>query len=524
VAGNSTIADMWQEYCDGFVEQSAYFKEPQNYTAVGKGDINTYKLFLERFYSLLSEGGCMGIVVPSGIYTDQGCQPLRQLFFGLSRIEFLYCFENRRAIFNIHRSFKFVLFGTQKGGETEEFKCAFMEHDPEKLIQIDCVALKLSRGQVERFSGDALSIPEFNSSYDVEIGLRILDGHPLYGELNVGVEDEIHKTNDSHLFSEKGRDTIPVYEGAHIWHYDNEFADVGLCINQADAQAYAEKELIAASRNRGFLKCRVGDAFSPRRNWSSEPRLAFREVAASTNERTFIFAFIPAGCLHTYSLRSIERFYLVGEDPNNIEEKEVWSFKSLMAVLAVCNSFVSDFYVRAQCTNHLSTVYMNMPISKAAIREPVSDFLVPRASRLSCTGEGLAVLWADLYDDRWQDVEFWYPKELGMADLYGPREEQECRRDIAEGVLALGSRWSPTCGVHGRAPDRRDSGDRAQLRAEIDACVAHVYGLSRDDFAYILDTFPVVKRKEERAFGEFMSRRKCLEEYDRLGPIIGEMK
>ena len=85
MAGNSTIADMWQEYCDGFVEQSAYFKEPQNYTAVGKGDINTYKLFLERFYSLLSEGGCMGIVVPSGIYTDQGCQPLRQLLCLWSR-------------------------------------------------------------------------------------------------------------------------------------------------------------------------------------------------------------------------------------------------------------------------------------------------------------------------------------------------------------------------------------------------------------------------------------------------------
>jgi hypothetical protein len=58
--------------------------------------------------------------------------------------------------------------------------------------------------------------------------------------------------------------------------------------------------------------------------------------------------------------------------------------------------------------------------------------------------------------------------------------------------------------------------------AEIDAYVAHLYGLSRDDFAYILDTFPVLKKKEMKAFGEFMSKRKCLEEYDRLVPIIME--
>ncbi len=53
--------------------------------------------------------------------------------------------------------------------------------------------------------------------------------------------------------------------------------------------------------------------------------------------------------------------------------------------------------------------------------------------------------------------------------------------------------------------------DCAKLRAEIDAYVAHLYGLSWDDFACILDTFPVLKKKEEKAFGEFMSKRKCLE-------------
>jgi len=33
-------------------------------------------------------------------------------------------------------------------------------------------------------------------------------------------------------------------------------------------------------------------------------------------------------------------------------------------------------------------------------------------------------------------------------------------------------------------------------------------------------TFPDLKRKEEAAFGEFMSKRKCLEEYDRIKIIM----
>ena len=80
--------------------------------------------------------------------------------------------------------------------------------------------------------------------------------------------------------------------------------------------------------------------------------------------------------------------------------------------------------------------------------------------------------------------------------------------------------WGKTCGVHDRLPDRRDTGDRAQLRAEVDAYVAHLYRLTRDDFASVLNTFPVLKRKEEAAFGEFVSKRKCLEEYDRIAAIL----
>jgi hypothetical protein len=67
---------------------SKEFEQQSEYTAalglpcLGKGDINTYKLFLELvFNTLLKNGGRLGIVTPSGLYTDQGCQPLRVTIF-----------------------------------------------------------------------------------------------------------------------------------------------------------------------------------------------------------------------------------------------------------------------------------------------------------------------------------------------------------------------------------------------------------------------------------------------------------
>ena len=119
--------------------------------------------------------------------------------------------------------------------------------------------------------------------------------------------------------------------------------------------------------------------------------------------------------------------------------------------------------------------------------------------------------------------EFWYPS-FAPIDTYGPVHEQEIRRRLKEEAKNLTPEWGPHCGVHDRLLDRRDTGDRAQLRAEIDAYVAHLYGLSKEDFAYILDTFTVLKKKEEKVFGEFMSKRKCLEEYDRIKLILEESK
>ena len=65
---------------------------------------------------------------------------------------------------------------------------------------------------------------------------------------------------------------------------------------------------------------------------------------------------------------------------------------------------------------------------------------------------------------------------------------------------------------------------RARLRAELDAVYAHLYGLTREELTYILDTFPVLRKKEIAAFGEYRTKRMCLEEYERFAGIISQIK
>ncbi|MBW1700358.1 MAG: hypothetical protein JRK26_26680, partial [Deltaproteobacteria bacterium] len=508
MADNPAIAERWEEYCNGFAEQSAYFKEPLSYSALGKGDINTFKLFLEQFFTVLADGGRMSIVVPSGLYTDQGCQPLRQMFFNRSRVEFLYCFENRwpTVFTSVDGRFKFVTFGTWKGGKTDWFKCAFMEHDPERLPVIDANALKMSVKQVRKFSPDTLSVMEFKSQRDIDVTTKIYGDWPLLGEKledtwNVKFRRELDMTNDSHLFKTTPTD-CPLYEGKMIWLFDSAFEEPRYWLDRNEVEEA------------------LGDNAWEGRHY----RVGFRDIAASTNERTLIASIVPPCWIGNTLPTVVPKNKDKGSNgPNDLEG--VW-------LATFLGSFCADFVIRQKVTNHMNFFYMKtIPIPREPERSILKSFpvLIAKSMRLLCVKDKFANLWEKLYSSDWQSPEFWYPSSLpapglrqagAPIDNYGPAHEQEIRRRLRDEAIKLTPEWGPHCGVHDRLPDRRDTGDRAQLRAEIDAYVAHLYGLSRDDFAYILDTFPVLKKKEEKAFGEYMSKRKCLEEYDRIGQIM----
>ena len=52
--------------------------------------------------------------------------------------------------------------------------------------------------------------------------------------------------------------------------------------------------------------------------------------------------------------------------------------------------------------------------------------------------------------------------------------------------------------------------------AELDAAFFHLYGLTRDEVDYIMDTFPIVRRADEAAHDEYRTKRVILEIYDAM--------
>lgn len=67
-----------------------------------------------------------------------------------------------------------------------------------------------------------------------------------------------------------------------------------------------------------------------------------------------------------------------------------------------------------------------------------------------------------------------------------------------------------------------DDERRSWLRAELDAAFFHLYGIDRDDAAYILDTFPIVRRHDEEQHGEYRTKNRILAIYDAMAVAAGQ--
>ena len=172
----------------------------------GSGKAYTYKLFLESAHALLRKGGRMGLIVPSGIYSDHGTLGLRTLFLEHCRWEWLFGIENSRRIFPIHRSQKFNPVIIEKGSSTEAIRTAFMRRTLEDWERAEELAMPYTRAQVEKFSPKSRAILEIQSRRDLDILEKIYTNSVLLGDDGPdgwGIrysQGDFNMTSDSRLF------------------------------------------------------------------------------------------------------------------------------------------------------------------------------------------------------------------------------------------------------------------------------------------------------------------------------------
>jgi hypothetical protein len=185
----------------------------------GSADLNTYKMFLEAGHALLRQGGRLGLLVPSGIYSDKGAASLRRLFLKKSRWSHLYAFQNERFIFGaVHHSFKVAAVQVEKGGKPDLLRTRFRlgpgdspeAHELERDIPNESSYLTVSVSAIEEFSPHSGAILEIRTPRDLEIAKKLYGNGVLLGDKshdgwNIRYTTEFHMTSDSELFPPRSK-------------------------------------------------------------------------------------------------------------------------------------------------------------------------------------------------------------------------------------------------------------------------------------------------------------------------------
>jgi hypothetical protein len=97
--------------------------------------------------------------------------------------------------------------------------------------------------------------------------------------------------------------------------------------------------------------------------------------------------------------------------------------------------------------------------------------------------------------------------------------EPFARDVLAEVGVSKWNEWFPANPIDedGRPqPFIWDEERRFDLRCDLDALYFHLYEISRDDVEYIMETFPIVKRKDVAAYGRYRTKEVILRKYDEL--------
>lgn len=315
------------------VSQLRFCRSSGAYNHQGQGQSNQYQLFLERAWQLLKPDGRWGLILPSGIATDHGSATLRRALFDRATVDTWLGFDNRRAIFPIHRSMRFVVITATQEGSTErlDYQCGLQEaavldrrpSRPSEEVERD--RLSIARSRLEAWDPDHLTIPEITSRDALGILTLAASSHPRLSSPDgwrARFGRELNATDDkAHFVTAAYRGaSLPIVEGKHLQPFQ-----VTLDSHMARIPRAAAERLIASRSSYG------------------RARLAYRDVASATNRLTLIAGMLPRHTLSTHTV-----FCLKSEMPL----RDQWCLMGLL------NSLAANFLVRLHVTTHVTASLM----------------------------------------------------------------------------------------------------------------------------------------------------------------------
>ncbi len=290
------------------------------------GQANRYQLFLERAVALTRPGGRIGMIVPFGLLSDAGSAALRRWLFSRCQVDRLVGFDNRAAVFPVHRSLRFVLLSATAGGESDEILCRFGESDasaldgagaPDTRAPASWFPVRVNLPLLRRLSGDSLAVPDVRSPLDLALAERAAAMYLPLGHVrgwHARFARELNATEDRDCLRERPPGW-PVLEGKHIVPFRADATTVRWHVDEREV--------------RQRLGARAGRL-----------RLAYRDVAGAANRITLIAAVLPARSASTHTL-----FCLQPGLPARAHH----------FLCAILNSVVLNFLARLWVGTHVTT-------------------------------------------------------------------------------------------------------------------------------------------------------------------------
>lgn len=372
MAAHPAIAAAWQAYDASFQIQNHFYADAYRYQVVKdsqgkqlKGDNNLYKIFIEKVFTILRDGGTCGIVVPDNLNIDNGCTGLRRLLMDEATIRELVMFENRKKLFDIDSRYKYdvLTFDKKRPRKNFAFDAGFYWYDPiwldgtpseayiaqdEKNRKCHHVRYRYASTFIRNLSPDTLTILEFRNKSSLDIFSKMI-AFPAIGDereaLYIRTYNEFHMTNDADLF-QLGGNGWPLYQGGMVHHFNPHFKAPERFIVREEGETRLAK------------KWRCEAKALPDRTY----RIAWRDIAQPTDTRSLICCVVPRGAF-------------VGNTLNLVELKSgdavVKDSVLIAGLCALLSSHVCDFYVRQRMAKHVNAFILKelpVPRDEASLR------------------------------------------------------------------------------------------------------------------------------------------------------------
>ena len=247
----------WSEYqmsIRDFEARNGFLRSSGRYTLNNFGKLNCYALFSETFMQLTHPQGRAGMIVPTGIATDNSTKKFFEHSVTCQKLVSLFDFENREKVFpGIDSRIKFCLLtlsGNQNPVREAEF--AFFLHQTEQLKEPER-RFSLTTEDFSLFNPNTRTCPIFRTRRDMEIARKMYrEAGVLWKESRSDATEEnpwgvsfmqmFNMTSDSGLFrtrqqlEEDGwlldgsvflrgdQRYLPLYEAKLFHQYDHRFA------------------------------------------------------------------------------------------------------------------------------------------------------------------------------------------------------------------------------------------------------------------------------------------------------------